>query len=80
MLKKAIRNEFLSTLLGLDLWEQEKDVLCRPTCFAGIGILDPVQKALGQHSNSRAATESIILALKYGTTLDVNGYQANSRM
>ena len=29
--------------------------------------------------NLRAATESIILALKNGTTLDINEYQANSR-
>ena len=67
MLKEAVRNEFLTTLLGLDLSEQEKDVLCTPT-----------QEL--QHPNSRAATESIILALKNGTTSDVYAYQPNSRV
>ena len=33
LIKEAIRNEFLPTLFSINLSEQEKDLLCRPTRF-----------------------------------------------
>ena len=52
LIKEAIRNEFLPTLFSINLSEQEKDLLCRPTRFAGLGIFDPVQTARWQYENS----------------------------
>ena len=79
LIKEAIRNEFLPTLFSINLSEQEKDLLCRPTRFAGLGIFDPVQTARWQYENSRAATDSISIALKSGNNLDLDSYHANSR-
>ena len=56
--KEAIRNEFLPTLLNINLSIHEKVLLCRPAHFAGLGIFDPVQTAHWQlqYENSRPAT------------------------
>ena len=79
LIKEAIRNEFLPTSFSIYLSEQGKDSLCRPTHFAGLGIFDPVQTARWQYENSRAATDSISIALKSGNNLDLDSYHANSR-
>ena len=58
---------------------RKKDLLCKPTRFAGLGIFDPVQTARWKYENSRAATDYISIPLKSGNNLDLDSYHANSR-
>ena len=47
-LKEIIKNLFLPNLSGLEFDNKETDILCRPTCYLGLGIHDPVKTASNQ--------------------------------
>jgi len=49
-LRVAIQQSFLPGLFGSQVDSLEADLMCRPSRYGGIGILDPVKTAFSQFS------------------------------
>ena len=60
-LDQAVNQKFISTLTDGHFWnEMERKLLSLPAKYGGMGIIIFCDIAENEHSNSRAATESLI--------------------
>ena len=76
-LSDAIKIHFLPSLFGSSLNDLELSLLCRPTRYLGIGILDPVVSANTQSSVSKIATSVLSQTILSGADLDINAHHAS---
>ena len=74
ILSNVIKTRFLPSLFGSLLNDQEISLLCRPTKYLGIGILDPVISAHAQYSISKIATSVLSQTIISGDDLNINAH------
>ena len=79
LIKEAIRNEFLPTLFSINLQTGNRFIMQANTFCRTWYIWSTSNSTLAIWEFSRAATNSISIALKSGNDLDLDSYHTNSR-
>ena len=75
-LRVAFQQSFLPSLFGSQIDSLEADLMCRPSRYGGIGILDPVKTAFSQFTVSNEATSYLSEIICQGTQLDLNIHES----
>ena len=75
-LRIAIQENFIPNLFGAQVDCLEADLICKPSRYGGMGILDPVETALPQFLASSEATSYLSEVICQGSTLDLHCHDA----
>ena len=63
-LEKAIKHEFLPTIIGQPFSDDLREVFALPTKYGGLGVFDPTQISNDEYTYSRTITTPLIEAIK----------------